>query len=252
MDPRETKIYTAVVIASILVGIIISYFIISLVRHQRHIVMVSRRNILRETALLDQDRMRVAADLHDEISPVLSAIKFQIDSIETTDADDQDVIDTSKSQLDFLSARLREIAKDLMPVSLTKKGLQATLQEYFEQLKKSAVLNIIFEYDVTASIGDVVLLNVYRIIQEMAHNSVKHSEADTLLVQILQTNDRVKVLCEDNGKGFNYNKKVAEADGLGLNNIRDRAELIGTNFNVHSAIGKGTQYTFDIPLKKYT
>jgi two-component system, NarL family, sensor kinase len=251
MDPAQTKIYIAVLTACIIIGIIIAYFIISLIRHQRRYVQATRRNVLAEISLLEQDRMRIAADLHDELAPVLSAVKFQIDSVDTADATDQEVLNTSKSQVDFLAVRLREIAKDLMPAALSKKGLSVALNEFFDGIRKGSRLNIIFKYEVLTEIPADQRINLYRIIQEITHNTIKHANATSFLVQIIQTNNIINVLCEDNGRGFNYNKLSGENTGLGLRNIKGRADIIGSNFSVKSVIGKGTQYTFDIPLKEH-
>lgn len=248
MDPQQTKIYTAVIIACIIVGIIITFFVISLVQHQRRYIRVSRKNILAELSVLEKDRMRVAADLHDELSPILTAVKFQVDSIETINAEDKQTLVTTKEQLDNLASRLREISKDLMPASLTRKGLVPALEEYFRLTGKAHGIRIAFTHNITTELPEDKRINCYRIIQEITHNTVKHAKANTLLVQLTEKNNVLHVHCEDNGTGFHYDKTVQEESGLGLRNIRSRADIISENFNVVSIIGKGTQYNFDIPL----
>jgi two-component system, NarL family, sensor kinase len=249
MDPSKAKIFTAVLTACIIIGIIITYFIISLIRQQRRYVQATRRNLLHEIALLEKDRMRIAADLHDELSPVLSAVKFQVDSVDTADANDQQALDTSKSQVDFLASRLREIARDLMPASLAKKGLYIALTEFLDAVQKGSGLRIIFEYELAQELPGDKRINLYRLIQEITHNTVRHAQATTLLIQLKQHQNVVSVLCEDNGRGFSYHKQLAEDNGLGLRNIKARADIIGINFSASSVKGKGTQYTFHIPLK---
>jgi signal transduction histidine kinase len=250
MDPQQTKLYTAVLIACGIIGLIIAYFIISLIRHQRRYVQLTRRNVLAELSLIEKDRMRVAADLHDDLAPVLSAVKFQLDSIDSAAPEDLITLKTSKHQIDHLAVRIREIAKDLMPSALTKKDMPTALHEFIAPINKSGILNIILEYKATTVLPEEKRIHLYRIIQEITHNTIKHAKAKTLLLRITQSGNTLKVLCEDNGQGFNYQRASIQQTGLGLNNIKSRVDIIGSNYGVKSVVGKGTQYIFDITLNK--
>jgi two-component system, NarL family, sensor kinase len=248
MDPEKTKIYTAVLIASIILAVVLGYFIASLIRYQRRFVSATKKNVLAELSVLEKDRIRIAADLHDELFPVLTAIKFQVDSVDALREDDTLALQTAKAQIDQLSARMREIANDLMPASLTRKGLAEALQEFFKIMGKAYNLRIAFTHHISSEIPEDKRINCYRIIQEITHNTAKHAKASTLLVRLHQQGNTMEVLCEDNGVGFDYDKAIAASTGLGLRNIRSRAMMISDNFTVYSMPGKGTQYRFDIHL----
>ena len=249
MDTPETKIYTAIIIACLIIGAVIVAFVISFVRQQRLYVRVIRNNMLEELSLLEKDRKRIAADLHDELSPVLTAVKFQMSSLEPVDSTDAETIVISKQQIDNTIQRLREISRDMMPQVLTRDGLIPALHDFFNMIMRSKSLKIIFEHEGNLEIEEGKRINIFRIIQEVTHNTVKHSGASELFIRLKEKRNSLEVLCEDNGSGFDHQKKLAEESGLGLRNIRGRALLISDHFNVTSVIGKGTQYTFNIPLK---
>ena len=89
MDTPETTIYDAIVIACIVMGVIIVYFFISVIRQQRENLALRKKNILSEISGLEKERARIASDLHDELGPLLSAVKMKINSFELTDPEDQ-------------------------------------------------------------------------------------------------------------------------------------------------------------------
>src|ERR1043166_2061459 len=89
MDPHATNIYNAILISCVALGIIIFYFAISLVRHQRKNLQLRKKNIMAEITGLEKERARIAADLHDELGPMLSAIKMRMNSFELTGEDDK-------------------------------------------------------------------------------------------------------------------------------------------------------------------
>lgn len=248
MDPEKTKILTAVLIASFILAVVLGYFIASLIRYQRRFILATKKNVLAELSVLEKDRIRIAADLHDELFPVLTAIKFQVDSVDAPNSEDAATLSAAREQLDQLSVRMREITKDLMPATLTRKGLIQGLQEFFTLIQKAYGIRIAFTHDISPEIPEDKRINCYRIIQEITHNTVKHARASTLLVRLRQEGNTLEVLCEDNGTGFDYEKAIAATTGLGLRNIRSRAMIISDNFTVYSVPGKGTQYRFDIPL----
>lgn len=248
MDSEKSQILLAGSLAASVLLIVIGYFIWSLIKHQKNYIRISQRNILAELSLLERDRMRVAADLHDELSPLLTAVKFQVDSIQPMDEDDRQTIITSKHQIDMLAQRMREISRDLMPASLTRKGLIAALNDYFSMIRKGNGMKIIFRHETSVELPEEKRINCYRIIQEITHNTIKHAAATEYLVQLTEEKGVLKLVCEDNGRGFDYESTLASAAGMGLRNITSRAALITSDFRVTSIKGRGTQYTFDIPL----
>src|SRR5687768_16164990 len=100
MDSKERNLFAVVLIVGILLAILIIFFVVSLIRNQRIVVQKSKQNLLDEIAVLESERSRVAADLHDELGPLLSQIKFRLSSIDVPDPEDEEQLQLSTSQID--------------------------------------------------------------------------------------------------------------------------------------------------------
>jgi two-component system, NarL family, sensor kinase len=246
MDEKEARFYTAILIVCAVVGVIIAYFIVSIIRQQRRTVRLYKQSLLTEITTLEKERSRMASDLHDEVGPLLSAIKLRIGSLDIHGEEDEEEVRKTETQLDTLIKRMREISFDLMPTSLTRKGLAAALNEFIEYCSKSNVLKISFKY-VDIQLTQAQSINLYRIVQEIIHNTIKHAEALELLIELKKEKNKIVLATKDNGKGFDYEEKSGEAKGLGLQNLLRRSEIIGGKMFFESKKGKGTTYIFEIP-----
>jgi two-component system, NarL family, sensor kinase len=246
MDEKEARFYTAILIVCAVVGVIITYFIVSIIRQQRRTVRLYKQSLLTEITTLEKERSRMASDLHDEVGPLLSAIKLRIGSLDIHGEEDEEEVRKTETQIDILIKRMREISFDLMPTSLTRKGLAAALNEFIEYCSKSNVLKISFKY-VDIQLTQAQSINLYRIVQEIIHNTIKHAEALELLIELKKEKNKIVLATKDNGKGFDYEEKSGEAKGLGLQNLLRRTEIIGGKMFFESKKGKGTTYIFEIP-----
>lgn len=247
MDSQETNIYNAVLITALVLGTIIGYFIISIIRQQRRNLELHRLNILAEITTLEKERARIAADLHDELGPILSAIKFKINSVDTPDEEDQYQLDKASAHIDDLIGRMRAIAANLMPNTLVRKGLVAALHEFINNITPSAT-HITLQHTELPEINQEKSINIYRIVQEIVHNTAKHAKASELQIEIMTRANNLILTTHDNGVGFDYHNKLKENSGLGLRNLKSRAEIMGGNVSIESRPAKGTSYIFEIPL----
>lgn len=247
MDAQETQIFTAILIAIGVIGSIIAYFIYSVVQHQRKVVTLQRNNARNEITALEKDRARIAADLHDEISPILSAVKLKISSFELSDEDDILQQQKTNEHLNDLLRRMREISFDLMPVTLQRRGLQAALQELVGYWSSRDHLQIELRAD-DITLSEAFSIHLYRIAQEIIHNTIKHAGATHLLLEMKKEKEKLVLKSRDNGQGFNYQKKLEEGYGFGLRNVFNRTDLLQGEIFIDAAEGKGTEYTIKIPL----
>lgn len=249
MDEKEKSFYTAILIVCAVVGVIITYFIISIIRQQRRAVRLYKQSLLTEITTLESERSRIASDLHDEVGPLLSAVKLRIGSFDVNEEDEEEIEKTNE-QIDKLIKRMREISFDLMPTSLTRKGFAAALNEFIEYCSKSANLKINFRFT-DIKLNQLQAINLYRIVQEVIHNTIKHAEASELVIELRQEQNKIILATRENGKGFNYDEKSNEAKGLGLQNLLRRTEIIGGKMFFESKKGKGTTYIFEVPIAEY-
>ncbi|MGC4100808.1 sensor histidine kinase [Ferruginibacter sp.] len=248
MDAHQTTIYTTLLIISILGGSILIFFIISMLKQHRRNIDLYKSKIRAEITTLENERGRVSADLHDELGPLLFTVKFKISSVDDANAEDQRMLEEASTHLDEIIQRIREISNDLMPGTLLRKGVYFAIEEFISNLSKKIPLTINFTYDNVAELSSEKSVNLYRIVQEIIHNTLKHAKATTLNIRLTATADKLVLDSQDNGIGFNYSTERKENTGLGLRNLLSRTELMGGDIYVESKPGAGTIYTIEIPL----
>ena len=248
MSPQEKDLYKFILIIAVVLGIIIAYFIFSIIRQQRRTLSLNQEKILAEIATLENERRRIASDLHDEIGPLLSAVKLQINSVESEDSDDKMLINKSSTQIDEIISKMREISNNLMPNTLVRKGLVSALDEFISTLNKTNQLKINFSADSDIKLNKEKEVNIYRMVQEIIHNTIKHARATELNIRLQTKDNDLILITEDNGIGFNFDSRLKENTGLGLRNLSSRTEVMGGTYHFYSQSGKGTKYVFELPL----
>jgi two-component system NarL family sensor kinase len=248
MDTSEKEFYDQLLIVVGIVGVILLYFIITIVRYQRRSLRLHKEKIQAEIDTLEKERSRIASDLHDELGALLAAVKLQINSLDTKEPEDHRVIQGASQHIDTIIAKLREISNNLMPNTLVRKGLKKAIEEFIENTGQASGLQFKFICNQELKLDQQKEINIYRIIQEIVHNTLKHAGASYLIIQIAVEGNSLLLMTADDGKGFNYFAKVKDNPGLGLRNLQSRAEVMGGEMACQSEPGKGTMYTFEIPL----
>ncbi len=247
MDGQETTLYHAILIAASMIGLIMVYFFITVLRQQGINRRLFKEKLRTEIQTLEKERKRMAADLHDDLGPSLLSIKFQTSSFELTDPADRETLTQVHLQMDQLLHRIREISADLLPVALTRKGLPAAMQEFTQKLSGSAGLEIRLRIGDTPILSDETAVHVFRILQEITHNTIRHARASELQLGWMRKNSQFIIIASDNGIGFDTDKTSQYAGGLGLNNIVSRTEILGGKLYLDSTPGKGTSYRIVLP-----
>jgi len=248
MDAKETTLFTAIIISAVIIGSIIVYFIISIIRHQRRNQQLYRSKILAEVTTLEKERSRMASDLHDELGPVLSSVKLKVNCLDIETEEDKLQLDKINSNIDDIIQRMREISNDLMPSTLMRKGLVAAVNESIEKTSKPGGLKIVFQNEGPVELKTEKAVHVYRIVQEVIHNTIKHAKANNLLIKLAAKNNKLILTTKDDGIGFNHSKILQEASGLGLRNLLSRTEILNGEMYIDSAKEKGTEYIFELPI----
>jgi signal transduction histidine kinase len=227
-------------------GIVIVLFLAALFGKQRNRLQVQRDQLLHEVALLEGERSRISQDLHDDLGPLVSVAKIQLKLVRGVSAADAVHVAKAVGHLDELNERLRHTARHLTPRLLASKGLAAALHSFLEDYRELTSMEIRFEPLVRSTVETATGLQVYRMVQEMVQNAVKHSGATLLLVRLDVNSRRIELLCKDNGKGFCPD---AAPQGLGLQNLRNRVALLGGEMECLSTPEQGTEYFLTLPQK---
>jgi signal transduction histidine kinase len=247
MDTHETKIYTAILIAAAILGIILVYFIITIIRHQRINLILQKEKIHAEINTLENERKRIASDLHDDLGPLLSAVKLQINNVDLGNSEDQEMIKKASMHIDSILSRIREIANNLMPQTLIRKGVIVAIKEFIDNLHSAQPFTVNFICHEEITLENENDIHLYRMVQEIVHNSMKHAQASEMTIQIRKSNNKLLILLADNGIGFDYKNVAKSSLGLGLKNLLSRVETMKGNLYIDTSPGKGTSYTIEIP-----
>ena len=202
----------------------------------------------------DQERKRIAQDIHDSLGSVLSAAKLKLSSLEESkellSPDQLEKYQASLDLLDEASTELRNISHNIMPATLSKLGLEAALQSLIDKIAVHSKMQINFTaHGFEGRIEESTEMSIYRIILELLNNIVKHAAAQKVTIQIIKYPAYINLMIEDDGRGFDYHKAFEEKKGIGLGNILSRVEYLNGTVEIDSAAGKGTTVIIEIPYK---
>jgi len=210
----------------------------------------------RRLIILEEDlRKRIAADLHDDIAQTLTALGLNLSYLSNHLKDGQrenlDVtVADSRKLVKDVSRSVRNLMVELHPHQLEEFGLVAALRPHVEQYANRTGFEAVLDADVNfPRLSAKKETALYRIIQEALQNILKHATATKVTITLSRMDGGVRLTVTDNGKGFvpEAGSPQPTGSGWGLTNMRERAELIGGRFRVHSVVGEGT--TVEVEIK---
>ena len=190
---------------------------------------------------------KISLEIHDNISPLLTLVKWNLSAL---DDSDNNHIKESKHYLVEAIAALRNLSQSTNGDFLLKEGLNAAVLKLSNSFNSLKHLTCSFENTIESDIqlNYANELIIYRCIQELVNNAVKHSEANEIKIIFWQSACIFKVMITDNGKGFEPSN--SQNNGMGLMNIAERITLINGELDIQSIINKGTQITLSVPQTK--
>jgi signal transduction histidine kinase len=212
----------------------------------------NRRLLSRLISMQEDERRRVARDLHDHVGQQITALRLHLTALAKEHG--QPEWDERAATVDDLVARidhdLATLAWELHPAALDDLGLAPALERFVKEW--SAIHDIRTEFLATGP-GDPLLASdlktaLYRIVQESLNNIHKHAHADRVSVILRQHDDRIVLIIEDNGVGFDWNSGPSDESGrMGLRSIRERTMLVGGTCIIESEPGRGTTVLVQVP-----
>lgn len=195
----------------------------------------------------EEERGRIAKDLHDGLGGLLSGTKLSLTNMKENlllTPENAILFEKSIGMLDTTISDLRKVAHNLMPEALFKFGLNDALNDFCSSIQLAS--NITIDYQkigLDRKLGNTAETFIYRIIQELVNNAVKHAEAKEILVQVAYSNTKISVTVEDNGKGYDKNQ-VNKGDGL--DNIAYRVKYLSGTIDTVSSPNKGTSINIEL------
>jgi two-component system, NarL family, sensor kinase len=200
----------------------------------------------------ERERTRLAKDLHDGLGGMLSGIKFSFNTMKGNmimTPDNAQAFERSMDMLDSSIKEMRRVAHNMMPEALVKFGLNTALKDFCREIQQSGALQISYQ-----SIGlentvidQTIGITVYRIVQELINNTMKHAAAKKAIVQVTKIDGQLSVTVEDDGKGFDV-AIIQRPSGMGWSNIANRVEFLKGKLDVDSQPEKGTSVHIEINI----
>jgi two-component system, NarL family, sensor kinase len=190
----------------------------------------------------------LAGDLHDGLGGMLARVKINLSKLATHNHEPTTMTpDLNKviDQLDNSVNELRRIARNMMPESLVSLGLEAALNDMCTSLT-SDTTHINFQaFDISNAIAKDTQSTIYRIVQELLTNAIRHAKASQIVVQCSQNGNAFFITVEDNGIGFDA-KAIHLKNGIGLSNVKSRVDYLGGKIDIASAVGDGTTINVEL------
>ena len=222
--------------------------------HQQRILELETEKQLEATEAVlkgeEQERTRIAKDLHDGLGGMLSGIKYSFATMKENlvmTPDSQQAFDRSIDMLDSSIKEMRRVAHNMMPEALVRFGLDIALRDFCNDINQSGALKVKYQ---SIGLDGIVLeettsITLYRIVQELINNTMKHAKAKTAIVQITISNGRLFVTVEDDGIGFDT-QILKINKGIGWINIQNRVEFLKGKLEITSKEGEGTSVLIEL------
>lgn len=218
-----------------------------IVQQQRISELETEKKLTATEAIIkgeEQERSRLAKDLHDGLGGMLSGIKHSLSHMKENlimTPQNAQAFEHSLTMLDSSISEMRRVAHNMMPESLSKFGLDAAVKDFCLQVSLSGIIQVSYQSIGIAdkSIEQSLAITIYRIVQELLNNSVKHASAKQAMIQIAQEGNQLTVTVEDDGHGFDT-AELKSAKGIGWKNIYSRLSYHNGKLDVRSSPEKGT------------
>ncbi|SRX74998.1 Oxygen sensor histidine kinase NreB [Aequorivita antarctica] len=194
------------------------------------------------------ERKRIAKDLHDGIGSSLSVLKMRLSNLKDQNANiPNNEIETISKLLSSSITELRRVAHNLVPESLLRLGLDAALRDLCFLLSSDSIEIFYHSNNIKPTISEKNELTIYRIIQELITNAIKHSKCGEIIVDCSQFEDTFFISVEDNGKGFVYDP-LKDFQGMGLKNIKNRVSLLNGKMAIESETNSGATFYIELSI----
>jgi PAS domain S-box-containing protein len=198
----------------------------------------------------EKERSRIAKDLHDGLGPILATLNMYLEWLLNQDKVDEhpDILNLSINSLTEAITTLKAISNNLSPHMLEKFGLLSAIGSYVERIKKISKINFIINSNVKERFSPIVEISLYRVATECVNNSLKHSGASDITIELFKSENNLNLILADNGKGFDVKSALESRSGMGLHNIQNRIITLGGKVHIKSTKNIGTEIAVDVTI----
>ncbi|WP_461443466.1 sensor histidine kinase [Maribacter sp.] len=195
----------------------------------------------------EKERQRVANELHDDLGSLMATIKLHFDNANSSKKDP--ALQHAQRLLEEAYQKVRGMAHSKNSGVMSDQGLLPAIKKMAQVISETNALEVTVEdFGMGERLENSLELNLFRMVQELVANAIKHAEATKVGIQLTQHEDNLNIIIEDNGQGFDRSKVIADQTGMGLTTIEKRVEHLEGQFTVDSVLGRGTSILIDIPV----
>ncbi|WP_291129321.1 tetratricopeptide repeat-containing sensor histidine kinase [Flavobacterium sp. UBA7682] len=200
----------------------------------------------------EKERLKIANDLHDNLGSILATLRLNFQNLyqqkEGINEEEQEMFAKTDDLIEEAYQKVRGMAHAKNAGVIGSEGLVPAVQNIAKKVAIPNKLKVqVIPFGMTKRLENALEVTLFRMIQEILTNTIKHAEATEITISLTQDEDSINILIEDNGKGFNP-KAIDKKEGMGLNNIQKKTEQLNGTFSIDSFEGKGTTIIIDIPI----
>ena len=222
---------------------------------QKNLTLLKEQEITTINAMVDgqeKERKRIAEDLHDNLGSVLATLKLHFENLklnkEKKKINQENLFNKTENLIDEAYLKVRSIAHAKNAGVIANQGLLVAIKMMAEKISSAEKIKIeVIDFGLDKRLENSLEITIFRIVQELITNILKHAEAKNATINISLYDNNVNIIIEDDGKGFTL-KNVILKDGMGLNSIKTRIAHLNGTFEVDSTIKKGTSILINIPI----
>ena len=195
----------------------------------------------------EKERQRIANDLHDDLGGLMATVKLHFNALK--DKDSPELFEKTNTLIEEAYQKVRTVAHAKNSGVIAKQGLLKAVENMAEKISASNKIRIdVIDHGLDNRLENSLELTLFRIIQELITNVIKHAEATEVTIHLTNHDDTINIMVEDNGKGFNPNQVTKTNKGMGISSIDKRVEHLDGKLTIESEKNKGTTVIIDIPL----
>jgi len=246
MGTQERAIFVAFSIVACFLAVLLLFFFLSLFKQNRKYRRLQAEKLNAEINATELERNLIATELHNDIGPYLSSIKMRLNLLETQN--EEDLLEV-KMALDKCVDQVRGMAKSLAPLAIFHISLIDALKQYIANVSVDQSLKIQLIEKVIPTLTQEQNNQLYRILQEIILNTVKHAHATELTIEFSLDDNLLLIRTADNGVGYDaYEVREKHKMGLGLLGIQSRIDYLNGTMVLSDELTKGTRYNIRIPI----
>ncbi|MFY9244039.1 MAG: ATP-binding protein [Polaribacter sp.] len=222
---------------------------------QKNLTLIKEQEITTINAMVngqEKERKQIAEDLHDNLGSVLATLKLHFENLKMNSVkkkiDQEELFNKTENLINEAYLKVRSIAHAKNAGVIANQGLLLAVQMMAEKISSADKIKIeVVHFGLHKRLENSLEITVFRIIQELITNIIKHAEAKNATINISLYDNNLNIIIEDDGKGFDI-KKVNLKNGMGISSIKTRIKHLSGTFKIDATIGKGSSIIIDVPV----